>query len=143
MPRIRSALALLMLGNAAPLFAAPHAPVTCTTAERLPLGQIWQTKSRTPASAITIGKLYRTAQTSSGYSITVKRADRYRVATDKKVWIELSRDGASITSTSHQRAATCSGIHKIVDFNLQPGHYALSFKDSADADVKFIIVRAR
>jgi hypothetical protein len=39
------------------------------------------------------------------------------------VWIDLVRDGKSLTSIAHMEGAPCSGIGKLVDFAMPPGAY--------------------
>lgn len=142
MSRVRSALAILLLGAVTPLSAAEDAPSSCTASDRLPLGKAWLAKPHTPRTALKLSKVYRAAPKDTGYGVTIRQASRYRIAADRKIWIELTRAGTAIASVSHQRAAACSGIHKIVDFELEPGDYALRFKEAGDADVTCMIVRA-
>jgi hypothetical protein len=137
-------LAALTMALTGPARDSEDAPMACTTEDRLPLGRSWLAKANRPDAVIKPGKLYVTASEGSpaAYGFTARKAGRYRIASDRKVWIELSQSGAALASASHQRAAACSGIHKIVDFNLQPGQYSLSFKETDNAAIKFIIIRA-
>ncbi|HMT42914.1 MAG TPA: hypothetical protein PKA59_00080 [Chakrabartia sp.] len=142
MASFRHFVAILMLGLAMPAYATDTA-ATCSKSDRWPIGKSWKAKALPPSHAIKTGRLYRATQTeANGYSLTVERAARYRIAAGRKIWIEMSRDGTSIPSVSHKRAAECSGIHKIVDFNLVPGSYNLTFQNGGDAAVTFMIVRA-
>lgn len=57
--------------------------------------------------------------------ITVPRAGSYAVALSDAAWIDLVRNGKTQAATGHQHGDTCSGIRKIVRFDLLPGQYQL------------------
>lgn len=55
----------------------------------------------------------------------VVRAGRVRIALDQGAWIDVVKDGAIVKSTTHGHGPKCSGIRKIVDFDLTPGRYVV------------------
>ncbi|MDP1028500.1 homogentisate 1,2-dioxygenase [Sphingomonas sp. KR1UV-12] len=57
--------------------------------------------------------------------VTVEAAGRYRIMLDGAAWIDLVADKLALTSVAHGHGAPCSGVRKMVDFDLKPGHYTL------------------
>lgn len=88
----------------------------------LPIGQIdfALPPARTPA-AESGGGLFGFAVTTPG---------RYRVALGSAAWIDVVRNGRSLPSVAHGHGPACSGIRKMVDFDLQPGRYLLQIAGS-------------
>jgi hypothetical protein len=73
------------------------------------------------------------------YHVTVATAGTYRVALQSGAWIDLIRDGKSLTSIAYMEGAPCSGIRKIVDFALQPGTYTLQLSNAKAAQMRILI----
>jgi hypothetical protein len=73
------------------------------------------------------------------YHVTVATAGTYRVALQNGAWIDLVRDGKSLTSVAHMEGAPCSGIRKIVDFALQPGTYIVQLSGAKTAQTRILI----
>ncbi|MFW2852917.1 hypothetical protein ACM61V_13460 [Sphingomonas sp. TX0543] len=65
------------------------------------------------------------------------KAGRYRVALGGSAWVDVVRDGKSLPSVAHSHGPACSGIRKMVDFDLKPGRYLLQIagSDAAALDV--------
>lgn len=74
-----------------------------------------------------------------GFSVPIE--GRYRVALGSAAWVEVAHDGAAIASVAHAHGPDCSGIRKMVDFDLLPGRYVLQLSDSASASTKLLIAR--
>lgn len=55
----------------------------------------------------------------------VETAGKVRIALDQGAWIDLVKDGAAVSSIGHGHGPKCSGIRKIVDFELTPGRYGI------------------
>jgi hypothetical protein len=70
----------------------------------------------------------------------VARAGVYRVALGAGAWIEVVRGGKTTKSVGHGHAPDCSGIRKIVDFQLTPGRYILQLTASDTPEVTAMIV---
>lgn len=152
---IVSLFAILLL-QAAPAAAAP----VCTATVAPPAGlEAWSTAPGMTADAIAPGKnIALTLQpidsvtfpvplerkpapgTFGGvYHVTVATAGAYRIVLQNGAWIDLVRDGKSLTSAGHMEGAPCSGIRKIVDFDLQPGTYIVQLSNARTAQMRVLI----
>lgn len=152
---IASLLAVLLL-QAAPATAAP----VCTATVAPPAGlEAWSVAPGMTGDVIAPGKnialtlepidsvtfplpLDRkpAAGTFGGvYHVTIATAGTYRVVLQNGAWIDLVRDGKSLTSVAHMEGAPCSGIRKIVDFALQPGTYIVQLSGAKTAQMRILI----
>src|SRR3546814_15522424 len=73
--------------------------------------------------------------------IEIATAGTYRVALSEGAWVDMVRDGTSLPSVAHGHGPRCSGIHKIVDFKLAPGRYALQLSAMQTPQVRLLISR--
>lgn len=73
--------------------------------------------------------------------VQVAETGTYRVALSSGAWIDLVKDGKSVTSTAHGHGPACSGVRKMVDFPLQPGHYTLQLGANGAPDIKVLVAR--
>jgi hypothetical protein len=152
---IASLFAILLL-QAAPATTAP----VCTATIAPPAGlEAWSVAPGMTADVIAPGKnialtlepidsvtfplpLVRkpAAGTFGGvYHVTIATAGTYRVVLQNGAWIDLVRDGKSLTSVGHMEGAPCSGIRKIVDFALQPGTYTVQVSGAKTAQMRILI----
>lgn len=75
-------------------------------------------------------------------SLTIEKAGTYRVALGTAAWIDMVDDKSqSVISIAHTHGPACSGIHKMVDFALQPGHFTLQLSASIRPQTNVLIVR--
>ncbi len=74
--------------------------------------------------------------------IAITEAGRYGIAADEKVWIDVITNAAPVSSIGHGHGPACSGIRKIVWFNLPVGTYELALSKAEVARVRLLIVRA-
>jgi len=151
---IASLFAILLLQ------AAPTAAPVCTATTTPPAGlEAWSMAPGMTGDVVALGKnIALTLQPVEGvtfplapgrqpaagtfggvYHVTVAIAGTYRVALQNGAWIDLVRDGKSLTSIAHMEGPPCSGIHKIVDFALQPGTYTLQLSGAKTADMPILI----
>lgn len=72
----------------------------------------------------------------------VARAGTYRVGLSAGAWVEVVRDGKTTKSIGHGHGPECSGIRKIVDFELSPGRYLLQLTASSTAEVTAMVAPA-
>lgn len=72
----------------------------------------------------------------------VRRRGVYRVALGSGVWIEVVSGTRARQSVGHGHGPECSGIRKIVDFELAPGRYLLQLSASKEALVTAMIAPA-
>ncbi len=71
--------------------------------------------------------------------LRIPEAGHYRLASGSSAWLDLVRDGKAAVSTAHGHGPACSGIHKMVDFVLQPGDYTLQVSASGEQQTIFLI----
>lgn len=76
-------------------------------------------------------------------SFTVAARGSYRVALGSGVWVDVVRDGKTIESTGHGHGPACSGIRKIVSFDLEPGRYLLTLDGSDAPHTSLLVARGR
>jgi len=145
-----------VLLQAAPAATAP----VCTATVAPPAGlEAWTSAPGMTADVIAPGKnIMLTLQPADGvtfpmplerkpipgtfggvYHVTVAAAGTYRVVLQNGAWIDLVRDGKSLTSVGHMEGAPCSGIRKIVDFDLQPGTYIVQLSNAKTAQMRILI----
>ena len=72
--------------------------------------------------------------------IIVKKAGRLTVALDEGAWIDLVRDGKVVRSVSHGHGPACSGIRKMVDFEVTEGRYLLQIVNAPNASIRAMAV---
>lgn len=67
--------------------------------------------------------------------IDVKKAGRLIIALDAGAWIDLIREGAVVKSVAHGHGPACSGIRKMVEFDVTPGRYQLQIVNAPAASI--------
>ena len=72
--------------------------------------------------------------------IDVKKAGRLVVALDAGAWIDLVRDGAVVKSLTHGHGPACSGIRKMVEFDVTQGRYQLQIINAPTASIHAMAV---
>lgn len=72
--------------------------------------------------------------------IDVKKSGRLIVALDAGAWIDLVRDGAVVKSVTHGHGPACSGIRKMVEFDVTPGRYQLQIVNAPTASIHAMAV---
>lgn len=75
-------------------------------------------------------------------SLRIVEAGKYGVAADGKVWIDLTTNGAPLTSVGHGHGPECSGIRKVVWFDLAAGAYQLALSKAVADKVRLLVVKA-
>jgi hypothetical protein len=130
--------------------ACPSAPAT------LPAGlNGWRVTERAP----TIGKAFivrgqdparvrglSTSDVARGGAaalvpIQIDRDGTYRIALSDGAWVDVTAGTRTLDAISHSHGPACSGIHKIVDFRLQRGRYALHLSGMKAPSVRVMIVQ--
>ena len=75
--------------------------------------------------------------------ITIATPGKYRLSLGGAMWADMiGPDGKSVSSTAHGHGPDCSGIHKYVDFPLQPGRYVLQLSEGKGATVGAMLTTA-
>lgn len=100
-----------------------------------------------PSSSVTFATpLVRPAPAGSAggmVTLSVAIAGKYRLSLGGAVWADvIGPDGKSIAATAHGHGPDCSGIHKYVDFALQPGRYVLQLSEGKAATVGAMLTPA-
>jgi len=72
--------------------------------------------------------------------IDVKKPGRLIVALDAGAWIDLVRDGAVVKSVTHGHGPACSGIRKMVEFDVTQGRYQLQIVNASTASIHAMAV---
>jgi len=141
----------------------PAAP--CTTRAPLPTGFAGFARATGPTRYLAVGAARRVALRAAAgvrfavapertpgpnaiaavLPIDIARAGTYRVALSEPVWIDMVAGGRRIASGAHEEGPRCSGIRKIVDFQLRPGRHVIQLSGPRDrlasADAVVMVVR--
>lgn len=131
----------------ATLLAASAEPTACSAPTDLgatPLAA-WTAADGDADAALVPGQPVTLAMAdgAAARTLTVAEAGRYGVAADGRVWIDLVADGRPLTSVEHGHGPACSGIRKIVWFDLAPGTYELALSKAATDRVRVLVVPGR
>lgn len=73
----------------------------------------------------------------------VARAGHYRVAQSGRSWVDVIVDGKAVGSVGHGHGPDCSGIAKMVDFDLPVGRHFLQIAGNGEALVKVMVAPVR
>ena len=74
------------------------------------------------------------------FPIDIAKAGRYRIAASSGAWIDLVQKGDRLKSADHAHGPDCSGIAKIVAFDLEPGRYWLQLSEVKEASIGVMLV---
>ena len=69
------------------------------------------------------------------FPLDVPKPGRYRVGLSQSAWADLVQKGARLKPAEHAHGPACSGIAKIVAFDLQPGRYWLQLSNAQEASI--------
>jgi hypothetical protein len=75
------------------------------------------------------------------FSFTVGKQGTYRLALGSATWVDVLRGKKAIVSVSHGQGPECSGIRKMVDFLLAPGHYSLQISANGAPSLPLMIAK--
>lgn len=65
----------------------------------------------------------------------------YRIALSTPAWIDLIEEGKSLQPATFGHGPDCSGIRKIVDFQLKPGRHVLQISGNADPKMVLMVTK--
>jgi len=74
------------------------------------------------------------------FPVDVAKPGRYRIALSQGAWIDLVQKRERLKSADHAHGAACSGIAKIVAFDLQPGRYWIQLSQAKEATIGVMVV---
>jgi hypothetical protein len=73
-------------------------------------------------------------------ALEVAQAGNYRIALSSGAWLDVvGADGAQ-RSVAHGHGPDCSGIRKMVDFALKPGHYTVQVSANGQDTIRVLAV---
>jgi hypothetical protein len=114
----------------------PHAELT--------LGRAINARLR-PASTVAFvmppEKATDPADSAGLFQFDIAATGVYRVALGAAAWIDMVKDGKAVESIAHSPGPACSGIRKLVDFQLEPGRYVLQLSDNPGDRLTVLIQR--
>lgn len=67
------------------------------------------------------------------------KSGTYRIMLPNKTWIDVLGQAGLAVSTNHQHGPDCSGIRKMVDFQLPAGQYTLQLAGSGLEDMPVMV----
>lgn len=67
------------------------------------------------------------------FMLTIEKAGIYTIGLDQPGWIDVVRDSKVIKLSGHGQGPDCSTIRKMVDFQLEPGHYTVQISNAPNA----------
>ena len=73
---------------------------------------------------------------------TVEEPGAYRVGLETAAWIDVVRGGVAATSVAHGHGPDCSGIRKMLSFELEPGSYVLQVAGNGKPRVRILVAAA-
>ncbi|MEH3106471.1 MAG: homogentisate 1,2-dioxygenase [Sphingomonas fennica] len=117
---------------------------TVARAAPLPIGQgALATLLPTPKVAYAVRPEKPGGSVSRGglFAFTVGEAGRYRVALGSGAWIDVLAGSAPVPSVAHGHGPDCSGVRKMVDFDLRPGRYVLQVAGNGGATLPLMVTR--
>ncbi|WP_431358443.1 homogentisate 1,2-dioxygenase [Sphingomonas echinoides] len=123
---------------------AVRAGATAKVATTLPLGVgVSATLLPTPKIAYPVRPQKPGGSVSSGgiFAFTVPVTGRYRVALGAGAWIDVLSGTTPATSVSHSHGSDCTGVRKMVDFDLKPGRYLLQVVGNPSATLSLMVAR--
>jgi len=75
------------------------------------------------------------------FTFTVTAPGRYRVALGSGAWIDVLANGKPATSVAHGHGPDCTGIRKMVDFDLGAGRYILQVAGNGSANLPLMVAK--
>ncbi|MDC7682351.1 hypothetical protein PQU92_03635 [Asticcacaulis sp. BYS171W] len=73
-------------------------------------------------------------------SLKIDTAGQYGIAAGAGVWIDVEKDGKTLSSNKHGHGPDCSGVRKIVEFALEPGTYTVHLVDNKEPTITVMAV---
>lgn len=86
------------------------------------------------------GDIAKRGGTAALLSFTVAKAGVYQIGLGSGAWIDVVSGGKALGSVAHGHGPICTGLRKIVDFELAPGRYALQLSGIKAATIRVMIV---
>ncbi len=71
----------------------------------------------------------------------VDKAGTWRVALGSGAWVDVIKGKTAMTSVAHGHGPDCSGIRKMVDYDLKPGSYVLQVAANGTDSLPLLVTR--
>ncbi|MFC0202816.1 hypothetical protein [Novosphingobium soli] len=121
------------VGKAGALRRAVLQPDQAVTLALMPTPKVsYPVRPEKPGGSVSYGGLARFAVTQAG---------TWRVALGSGAWIDVVKDGRASVSVAHGHGPECSGIRKMVDYDLSPGTYALQVAANGSHSIRLLVTR--
>jgi hypothetical protein len=132
-------------GELAP-WTAPVTVVSANASDELPDAQLRVGQAAElvlhPIGAVTLPvKAGRDGGNGGLAAVKVAKAGTYRIALATPAWIDLVAGGKALESTKHGHGEPCTGIRKIVEFQLKPGRYTVVISGNLDMRTQILVAR--
>lgn len=115
------------------LKSAEVTPGQAVTLSLLPTPDVrYPLRPEKPGGSVSHGGLAR---------FTVTEAGTWRVALGSAAWIDVVKDGKAAPSVTHGHGPACSGIRKMVGYDLTPGTYTLQIAGSPSANITALVTK--
>ena len=75
------------------------------------------------------------------FAFTLPEAGTYRVALSTGAWIDVIDGGKAAVSTAHGRGPDCSGVRKMVDYQLKAGSYVLQVSANGSPALSLMVTK--
>ncbi len=121
-----------------------RAGATATRATALSIGEgVIATLLPTPKITYAVRPEKPGGSISSGglFAFNVAAAGRYRVALGSGAWIDVLSGTKPVISAAHGHGPDCTGVRKMVDFDLQPGRYLLQVAGNGSPALPLMVAR--
>lgn len=75
------------------------------------------------------------------FAFTVATPGRYRIALGSAAWIDVLAQRKPAASVAHGHGPACTGIRKMVDFDLAAGRYVLQIAGNGSANLPLMVTK--
>lgn len=77
------------------------------------------------------------------FAFDVPAAGRFRVAQNERSWVDVIVDGKALPSVAHGHGPDCSGITKMVDYDLPAGRHLLQIAANGEQTLTVMVTPVR
>lgn len=71
----------------------------------------------------------------------VAQPGTYRIGLASPAWIDVVKEGKAYAASGHDHGPACSGIRKVVNFELTPGRYTVQISGNPAVQTKVLLAR--
>ena len=121
------------VGTAGKIGQAQLTPGRAVTLALLPTPKVtYPLRPEKPGGSVSYGGLAR---------FTVEQSGTWRVALGTGAWVDVVKDGQAAISIAHGHGPQCSGVRKMVDYDLSPGTYTLQLAANGSDSIGLLVTR--